>query len=286
MKSRTSSTGFSANICNQKIVLPESLNLDFKELLTLSLEACTLTMESVRSILDRGERAARLLFRTDQLESQGDQVEKRIIVRIFESDWDPLQKILLRDLTQEDGRHRGLCGPGLPSSQPDCDQATGVNVLSTRRCLPGMVVGSQRRGEPVRLRRLLAHDPLLEGGSPGIPVRHPGRGPRGRARDRNPARPLSHGSRNGGPHLRGRGGDGDRHDPVATPRVHLPGGCGRHRGCRAPATPTPPARPRQGGRLLGRHAPGRHPLRRDHLRVAWDGPTIEPLTTCSRWTRS
>ncbi len=112
-----------ANICNQKIVLPESLNMHFKELLTLSLEACTLTMESVRSILDRGDRAARLLFRTDQLESQGDQVEKRIMVRIFESDWDPLQKILLRDLTQR-------MGDIADSAVQVCRQ---VNLIVTKR---------------------------------------------------------------------------------------------------------------------------------------------------------
>jgi predicted phosphate transport protein (TIGR00153 family) len=92
-----------AMVCNQKIVLPEALGPDVRELLTLSLEACSFAVESVRSLLERGDRAARLLFRTDQLESQGDSVEKRIIVHIFESDWDPLQKILLRDLTQKMG---------------------------------------------------------------------------------------------------------------------------------------------------------------------------------------
>ena len=112
-----------SNICNQKIVLPESLSLDFKELLSVSLEACTLTMESVRSILDHGDRAARLLFRTDQLESQGDQIEKRIIVRIFESDGDPLQKILLRDLTQK-------MGDIADSAVQVCRQ---VNLIVTKR---------------------------------------------------------------------------------------------------------------------------------------------------------
>jgi uncharacterized protein Yka (UPF0111/DUF47 family) len=80
-------------------------------------------MESVRSILERGERASRLLFRTDQLESQGDQVEKRIIVRIFESDWDPLQKILLRDLTQR-------MGDIADSAVQVCRQ---VNLIVTKR---------------------------------------------------------------------------------------------------------------------------------------------------------
>ncbi len=112
-----------ANICNQKIVMPKSLNSDYRELLTLSLEACSFTMESVRSILDRGERAARLLFKTDQLESQGDQIEKRIIVRIFESDWDPLQKILLRDLTQK-------MGDIADSAVQVCRQ---VNLIVTKR---------------------------------------------------------------------------------------------------------------------------------------------------------
>jgi predicted phosphate transport protein (TIGR00153 family) len=90
-------------ILAQRVVLPEALKLDFRELLTVSLEACSFTLESIRSLFESGERAARLLFKADQLESQGDHIERRIIVRIFESDWDPLQKILLRDLTQRMG---------------------------------------------------------------------------------------------------------------------------------------------------------------------------------------
>jgi hypothetical protein len=92
-----------SSIGNQKIALPEALKPDFRELLTISLGACSLAYESVRSLLRPGQRAARLLFRTDQLESQGDHIEKRMILRIFDSDWDPLQKILLRDLTQRMG---------------------------------------------------------------------------------------------------------------------------------------------------------------------------------------
>ena len=90
-------------ILAQRVVLPEALKPDFRELLTVSLEACSFTLESIRSLFESGERAARLLFKADQLESQGDHIERRIIVRIFESDWDPLQKILLRDLTQRMG---------------------------------------------------------------------------------------------------------------------------------------------------------------------------------------
>ena len=112
-----------SSICNQKIVLPASLEPDYRELLTLSLEACSFTMESVRSTLDRGKRAARLLSKTDQLESQGDAVERRIIIRIFESDWDPLQKILLRDLTQR-------MGDIADSAVQACRQ---VNLIVTKR---------------------------------------------------------------------------------------------------------------------------------------------------------
>ncbi len=112
-----------SSICNQRIVLPEALSLDFKELLSVSLEACSFTMESVGSLLERGERAGRLLFRTDQLESQGDQIERRMIRRIFESEWDPLQKILLRDLTQK-------MGDIADSAVQVCRQ---VNLIVTKR---------------------------------------------------------------------------------------------------------------------------------------------------------
>jgi len=59
-------------------------------------------LEGVGTLLrpDKGRDVGKLLFEADQLESRGDHIEKRILSRIFESDWDPLQKILLRDLVR------------------------------------------------------------------------------------------------------------------------------------------------------------------------------------------
>lgn len=87
------------SIQTQKIRLPEAIREDFQELLAVSMDACSLMLECVECLLKGGERTGRLCSMIDQKESHGDHIERRTITRIFESDWDPLQKILLRDLS-------------------------------------------------------------------------------------------------------------------------------------------------------------------------------------------
>jgi len=86
------------NIQTQKIEMQNTIKLDFKELVTVSLESCTLTMGCVKELFKRQSDPGKILSKVDQLESHGDHIERRIIIHIFDSDWDPLQKILLRDL--------------------------------------------------------------------------------------------------------------------------------------------------------------------------------------------
>ena len=86
------------NIQTQKIEMQNAIKLDFKELVTVSMESCTLTMECARELFKRQSNPGKVLSKVDQLESHGDHIERRIIIHIFNSDWDPLQKILLRDL--------------------------------------------------------------------------------------------------------------------------------------------------------------------------------------------
>lgn len=91
------------NILNQKILLQEAIKPDLKDLVTVSLEVCTLMVDSAQSLFQPRDETDKILSKADRLESQGDYIERRIISRIFESDWDPLQKILLRDLTSAMG---------------------------------------------------------------------------------------------------------------------------------------------------------------------------------------
>jgi len=86
-------------ILSQKIVLKDAIMADLKDLVSVSMDVCSLMLEGVRDLFRREKEATQLLKKADQMESRGDRIERRIITRIFESDWDPLQKILLRDLT-------------------------------------------------------------------------------------------------------------------------------------------------------------------------------------------
>jgi predicted phosphate transport protein (TIGR00153 family) len=91
------------SILTQKILLHEHVVPDFKELVYVSMKICTLMQEGVQTLIHPKMNPGRILFHADQLESQGDHIERRILTRIFESDWDPLKKILLRDLANTMG---------------------------------------------------------------------------------------------------------------------------------------------------------------------------------------
>jgi predicted phosphate transport protein (TIGR00153 family) len=82
----------------QKIFLHDFVKPDFHDLVKISMSVCTLMLEGVHSLIRPTKDIGKILFKADQMESQGDHIERRILTRIFESDWDPLQKILLRDL--------------------------------------------------------------------------------------------------------------------------------------------------------------------------------------------
>ncbi len=82
----------------QKISLHDVVKPDFYDLVKISMSVCSLMLEGVQSLIRPNKDIGKILFQADQMESQGDHIERRILTRIFESDWDPLQKILLRDL--------------------------------------------------------------------------------------------------------------------------------------------------------------------------------------------
>lgn len=87
------------SIQNQRVSMPEEIRGEYRNLADVSVRVCSLMLESVRSLFERQEGIAELHREADQLESEGDHIEHRIISHIFDSSWDPLQKLLLRDLT-------------------------------------------------------------------------------------------------------------------------------------------------------------------------------------------
>ncbi len=90
-------------IQRQRICLPSAMINDVKDLVAVSLEACDLMQECMKCLLHGAVSLPTLLKAVDQREGHGDHIEHRVILHIFESDMDPFQKILLRDLTMAIG---------------------------------------------------------------------------------------------------------------------------------------------------------------------------------------
>lgn len=87
------------NIINtQKIIIPEFIRLDIRELIRVSMETCDLMARQVDVMLKKRVGVRSLLSNIDQNESHCDHIERRIIVKIFESDIDPFLKLQLKEM--------------------------------------------------------------------------------------------------------------------------------------------------------------------------------------------
>lgn len=85
-------------IQTQKLVSPDFIILDIKELIRLSLESCDLMVKQIDALLKKREGVRALLSAIDQNESHCDHIERRIIINIFDSDLDPFQKLQLKEM--------------------------------------------------------------------------------------------------------------------------------------------------------------------------------------------
>ncbi len=85
-------------IRSQKLAIPEFIALDLRELLRVSIESCDLLIKQVGVML-RKEPGIRVLMSTiDQNESHCDHIERRIIIKIFDSNLDPFVKLQLKEM--------------------------------------------------------------------------------------------------------------------------------------------------------------------------------------------
>ena len=85
-------------IRTQKLTVPEFLILDVRELLRVSIESCDLLIKQVGVML-RKEAGIRTLMSTiDHNESHCDHIERRIIIKIFDSNLDPFIKLQLKEM--------------------------------------------------------------------------------------------------------------------------------------------------------------------------------------------
>jgi predicted phosphate transport protein (TIGR00153 family) len=85
-------------IQTQKLLVPEFLVLDIKELLRLSIECCDLVVKQIDLMLNKQEGIRALLATVDHNESHCDHVERRIITKVFDADLDPFLKLQLKEM--------------------------------------------------------------------------------------------------------------------------------------------------------------------------------------------
>lgn len=82
----------------QKLVIPDLIISDIRELIDISMESCDLLLEQVEALFEKNEEIRSLVSEIDQNESHCDHIERRIITKIFDSDIEPFQKLQLKEL--------------------------------------------------------------------------------------------------------------------------------------------------------------------------------------------
>ena len=85
-------------ILTEKIALPDFLVLDVQELIRISIESCDLMAKQIDVMIKKREGIRALMSTIDQNESHCDHIERRIIVKLFESDLEPFLKMQLKEL--------------------------------------------------------------------------------------------------------------------------------------------------------------------------------------------
>ena len=85
-------------IRTEKITLPDFLVLDVQELIRISMESCDLMAKQIDVMIKKREGIRALMSSIDQNESHCDHIERRIIVKLFESDFEPFLKLQLKEL--------------------------------------------------------------------------------------------------------------------------------------------------------------------------------------------
>ena len=85
-------------IRTQGLTFPEFIILDIKELIRVSMESCDLMAKQIEVMIKKKEGVRALMSTIDQNESHCDHIERRIIVKLFESDLEPFLKLQLKEL--------------------------------------------------------------------------------------------------------------------------------------------------------------------------------------------
>ena len=85
-------------IQTQKITFPEFMTLDIQELIRVSIESCDLMAKQIDVMMKKKEGIRALMAIIDQNESHCDHIERRLIIKLFESDLEPFLKLQLKEM--------------------------------------------------------------------------------------------------------------------------------------------------------------------------------------------
>jgi predicted phosphate transport protein (TIGR00153 family) len=88
----------------QKLEVPSFLMQDLKGLVRLSLECCDLVVQQAKLFLNKSKGIRSVTDTIDKNESHCDNIERRLLTTLFDSDADPFQKLQIKELITELGK--------------------------------------------------------------------------------------------------------------------------------------------------------------------------------------
>jgi predicted phosphate transport protein (TIGR00153 family) len=110
-------------IRTQKIKIPEFVMPDVKDLIRISVESCDLMIKQIELMLKKHQGIRALLSTIDHNESHGDHIERSLMIKVFDSDLEPVNKMQLKEL---------IIALGEVSDQAD-RVSRRVNILTLKR---------------------------------------------------------------------------------------------------------------------------------------------------------
>lgn len=110
-------------IRTQKIKIPEFVMPDVKDLIRISVESCDLMIKQIELMLKKHQGIRALLSTIDHNESHCDHIERSLMIKVFDSDLEPVNKMQLKEL---------IIALGEVSDQAD-RVSRRVNILTLKR---------------------------------------------------------------------------------------------------------------------------------------------------------
>lgn len=87
----------------QRLILPEFILADVRELVQISMECCDLMIRQVEALFKKNESIRDIMTQIDTNESHGDHIERKILIQLFSSSVDNFQKLQLKELVEDIG---------------------------------------------------------------------------------------------------------------------------------------------------------------------------------------